>query len=623
MANGSGSTYRNRSAALLSKVFVIVILCLCTGHAVAQEPAETAASYLTLLEKAGDDLSEEEEWLVRRQVARMMLLLPERVVQRVVTGAVRTVEGRLREGWRIKPRAGKLLVAWWHAQDPLPGTPANERLEEHLERVAYAEAQYAAPTLSGWDDRGLVYVRLGAPSTQRSVRFSAPRLVRMLEKTSAPVRLQDFPENELWVYDEIAEHALYLFVEQDDRYTLASSEELVPRSLRLVSGRRTNVLVQEPPPAKTDVLLEAMRTLYGELAPYHPDFAQAYLDVAAYLDAELPGKTASEPSYRAESEIRRPIHLYAIARLSDTRVKEASATARREEVVPRQRSKVLAGVRPFPVSVRTARFLDAEGSTRTEIYWSVPAAGLSYWAFQRFLVEVTTVQRNADYTPRSTQRHRQIVRTAPPVGSASVLPSQTLTVQGDTAMYHVAVQWDQYPLISTDTTLRKASPQPVRRGVFRADSLQPLHARPGMLEMSDLVPIVVSGELDLDRASGKRPEIHPYPFPMIAEGDSLGVYFEVYHLAFGTDDQTHVVVEYEVRLREEGGLFRLFRDRLQRTSARTRYVGHTRTTREWILLDVGAWEEADELDVVVRVTDETTGQVAERSVRFGSSRFDF
>lgn len=206
--------------------------------------------------------------------------------------------------------------------------------------MIYQRKQYPAQTLSGWDDRGLVYVRLGAPSTQRSVRFSAPRLVRMLEKTSAPVRLQDFPENELWAYDEIAEHALYFFVEQDGRYTLASSEELLPRSLRLVSGRRTNVLVQEPPPAKTDVLLEAMRTLYGELAPYHPDFAQAYLDVAAYLDAELPGKTASEPSYRAESEIRRPVHLYAIARLNETHVKEASATAWREEVVPRQRSKV-------------------------------------------------------------------------------------------------------------------------------------------------------------------------------------------------------------------------------------------------------------------------------------------
>ena len=51
---------------------------------------------------------------------------------------------------------------------------------------------------------------------------------------------------------------------------------------------------------------------------------------------------------------------------------------------------------------------------------------------------------------------------------------------------------------------------------------------------------------------------------MIVESDSVGLYFEVYHLAFGADDQTHFIVEYEVQRREAGGIVRLFRDKMDK-----------------------------------------------------------
>ncbi|MFQ5568100.1 MAG: GWxTD domain-containing protein [Rhodothermales bacterium] len=569
--------------------------------------------YLSLLGKAGAVLPEEERQAARRQVAQMILLLPESVLKKVVRGNVRTLEGRLREDWRILPGAGAVLLAWWRAQDPLPSTPRNERLEEHLRRVAYADRHYAAPeTLTGWDDRGVIYVRLDAPATKKTVQFTNPRLVRILEKTTTPIRLQDFPDNEVWVYDEIEESIYYLFVEQDGRYVLASSEDLIPRSLRLASGRRTTLLLTDVPPGKTEVLMEAMRAIYQELAPYHPDFGEAYVELAVYLDSE--SDQDGVPAQRAESERKFPVHLYAQNRLIDMQVKEDLALLTREETVPRQRSKVLEEVRPFPAVARVARFLDPDGTTRTEVYWSVPAAtGVNYRLYERFLLTVSTSQRLADYTTRVAQRKQQTVRTVLNAGAESVLPVQTLVMRGDTARYHVAVQWDQYPLIGEGDATRKASDEPVRRGVFRADSLQALQSRPDVLEMSDLVPVVASEGMDLDGDDG-RPALSPYPFSTFSRGDSLGLYFEVYHLAFGADDRTRFFVEYEVRRREAGGLFRLFQDRQTRTSARTRYAGRTRTAREWIGLALEEGDKAADVEVVVRVTDETTHQVTERSV---------
>ena len=104
----------------------------------------------------------------------------------------------------------------------------------------------------------------------------------------------------------------------------------------------------------------------------------------------------------------------------------------------------------------------------------------------------------------------------------------------------------------------------------------------------------------------------------MADTSSLALYFEVYHLTFGADDQTHFMVEYEVTRREKrGGIAGLLgKSKNAVTSARTHYTGHARTTREYILLDSEDWEGEGSLTITVRVTDETTGQQIERAIEF-------
>ena len=57
----------------------------------------------------------------------------------------------------------EFAIQFWLRRDPTPDTPENEYKEEHYRRIAYADHHYASD-VPGWKtDRGMVYIRLGAP----------------------------------------------------------------------------------------------------------------------------------------------------------------------------------------------------------------------------------------------------------------------------------------------------------------------------------------------------------------------------------------------------------------------------------------------------------------------------
>ncbi len=107
-----------------------------------------------------------------------------------------------------------------------------------------------------------------------------------------------------------------------------------------------------------------------------------------------------------------------------------------------------------------------------------------------------------------------------------------------------------------------------------------------------------------------------YPFDTLEKQTPLLLYFEVYHLAFGPDDQTQYTVAYEVRRKKgRGGLLRfLGGPEEEGTAAQTDYTGVSRTAKEAILLDFTDWEGRGALEITVRVTDRVTGRQVERAI---------
>jgi GWxTD domain-containing protein len=57
----------------------------------------------------------------------------------------------------------QFIEQFWLRRDPTPGTTENELKEEHYRRIAWANDRYTAE-IPGWKtDRGMVYVKFGAP----------------------------------------------------------------------------------------------------------------------------------------------------------------------------------------------------------------------------------------------------------------------------------------------------------------------------------------------------------------------------------------------------------------------------------------------------------------------------
>src|ERR1044071_7259144 len=62
----------------------------------------------------------------------------------------------------------QFIEAFWRRRDPDPDTELNEYLEEHYERVAYAN-QHFASGIPGWKtDRGRIYIMYGPPHEKES-----------------------------------------------------------------------------------------------------------------------------------------------------------------------------------------------------------------------------------------------------------------------------------------------------------------------------------------------------------------------------------------------------------------------------------------------------------------------
>lgn len=577
-----------------------------------------ANAYLRMMRSLDQARTPDEKQQLAQHLKAAALVLPDAVKRNVgLDGVPGEASVNLAA---VKPEP---LLAWWRREDPLPATRANERLEEHLQRVTHAYDHYAAPDrASGLDDRGEIYVRYGAPENKVSIDYNETRLTDEIFRPGISVNLSDFPMNEFWSYGNIDRSGYYLFVEGDNGYRVGTFEELIPRTLRRnfsssARGQRRSYLA-----------LATMRAVYRELAPFHPDLALRHDEVANYMaEVSSVGLTSRGNLNRERSlntQIRRP-SAFAEKTVRENQNRDVIAANRREKFMPQQASEALEDMETMAIASRTARFLDENGSTRTEIYWAPEggALGLSddqredleeegFERFNDFVIRMTATQKAEDYQERIVnQKHYRVNDLA---GADATIPAQTLVTRGDTSMYHLAMQWDEHLVKQTSQGTAEIGPR-TKIATFREDSLQALISDDRILEMSDLRVLTVPDGVPETQIAERG---IPYPFRTLSPGTPLGLYFEVYHLAFGGNDNTQYTVEYEVERRtERGNLVKLFRgDEEQRTATRTTYEGRSRTAEEYILLNLSEWEGNGRIAITVRVTDEQTGQQVERAVSF-------
>lgn len=476
---------------------------------------------------------------------------------------------------RLAGGAGHALVAWWHAQDPLPATPENEAVAEHLRRVAEAEGRFASDGPAGFDARGEVLVMLGEPARVETLRS------RTLDQSFRTFRV---PDNELWTYGSNV--PVYLFYEhrRGRGWRRGGPMDLLPAEMRFGGGRFLGPLY--------DFLLQ--------LAPVEPSYEHA-LDVVETMI--YTGVPLAYGGRRAHPQMVKALLLADVDRGHHGAVVRRDAAA--EPTGP-----ALPAFPALPLAVRVARFRDASGGLRVEVaYASEPGAlvGLRGPHAARSAAVLTEVSRPAALPFPRTAR----ATTVPPSAVLSGTPTlaETATLVGFGRDQHVAVQLD---VVDVGGTV-------VRRAVRRVGPLAPLAAGRGGLVVSDPLPYLVPE--GAERALGSSPrgaaertrEGARYPYGAVAPGATIGVYVEAYDLAVRGGRSRYEVERTVHRVRDgERSLVSL-----SATESGTSFP----TAREFIVLPVpDDVRPGDTVELSGTIRDLVTGRAGTWSLAFGVAR---
>lgn len=549
---------------------------------------EAADGYLRMLRYAGEATSDSARAVLKRPMAQLALVVDAQLraeIRAFLAGEAAWPADRVR--------------AWWRQRDPFPASVLNERVIEHLTRVATAERKFSeAGRQDGLDDRGRIYLRFGPPQFETQVPLASSDFVLRSRTLSA----SDFPQHTHWAYPRISKLARFLFVRnQDNRWRIGEPYDLVPDRLRSAPTGRSRYLIP---------LLRTLEETYGRLAVYDADLGPFLQDV-------ISTRFAIENGVALTAEAANPSRL--VTTINEERRHQERVAERRRIELPASQTSALNQVDPLAVAYRTVRFRESDGSTRVEVLWGL--SGFDVLPSEKrqrelrgegfdYVTAYVLASRHVGYgdayrTVERTSR-RMLVRHRGEADEGPLPPQiDTLRFGGD-RFIHLGMEWEARVARYTEAGRLELGPQS-RLTVQRADSLRPLVADNRTLELSDLRPMVLPAGAELDQAL-------PYPFKGIRPETPLLLYFEVYNLNFDENDETRYQVEYEIDRR--GPVSMLARPPLRRTSGETRYTGSTRTTKEYIELDLTTWDGKGELVITVRITDETTGQTAERVVKF-------
>ncbi len=572
------------------------VLCFLAGQRAWAQPldlediAQSVAEYESLFE----DTDPASDPVLELELRRLMPLLPESILPTVLAS----------DTIKTTPSVRSAILGWWRSQDPLPASKVNERMVEHVRRVQYALENYGCPSCQkGYDERGEIYVRYGEPERISRITFDDPLLIDAIYQPGVAVSSGDFPDNEFWRYLDLDRDAYFLFIENDGFYRVGDTSDLLPSSLRVGLGYSGRGQV------KSKMLLAVMRSVYRQLALEHYHFGSRFNDVDLWLSereetgrlrnrdplenakiivgAELVQGERPEPEELGE-ELSQPANIFAQNIIMNARTQDQQAAYQREILLPSSTSEVLNVLPTFALGVRHARFLKPDGTTTTEIYWHPESTSFTvpgYPAQEEYVIKTFAAHENAAYTPLETMTDAIRVE-MPSATEAVTIPVQTIEINESTGLYHLALQWDQYEVTSEGIGERL---QVVSR---RIDSLYALDASGMTLEMSDLKSLVYN--IDTDRLA-------PWPHQWVYEEMRFGLGFEIYHLTYGSRDQTSYKVTYQVS--SEGR-------RISSTSVE--FEGQSRMEADEVYLDLG--QRAGEIIVTVSVQDQVSGREVSRSL---------
>ncbi len=440
---------------------------------------------------------------------------------------------------------GAHLKAFWTRKDPIPTTAINERLIEHWERIAYVRQRFQvdSTTAYGTDDRGLVFVKYGAPNKTYTGKLGTDQMeiMRWFDDFLLRQEFQRYntvPELELWIYLDLGPGPTYVFLfgkrgglaQYGLRYGI---EELIPD--RAFTRSSTNTTRGVLPGAVVQIMY------YSELMHIDPFFRDRYRELEAlWSNARAGGRLG--PDYQFYKGL-----------LGNYRSRDRARTDFR--YLPLDRTDAYEGLELLQLKYRHVRYLDEAGQPRLSIL-AVAAPATDDPASVKFFEKLRT----------SKIKYRHILvpydenwnRGEPQVNYPATQGSNTSVFVLDHARPngHYALVAEKTLLATRLTEMAEAdipdTAHVIGVGTAFLEIGAPLDSSKDVVQMSDLI-------LGVDPPAFA-PYAAAYAFPIVPRDpirprDPVKLYFEVYGLPVAEGGSLRLKAEYELaRIKDDGTL---------------------------------------------------------------------
>ncbi len=150
-------------ASRLSFLVGISIAALAGGSLAAQDKAANANSSSSNNETVAKPLTKKQLAKKQKALERELAGPWKKWMNEDVVYIITDEEKQAFKRLKTDEERQQFVEAFWQRRDPTPDTEENEYKEEHYRRIAYANDHYASG-IPGWKtDRGMIYIKYGAP----------------------------------------------------------------------------------------------------------------------------------------------------------------------------------------------------------------------------------------------------------------------------------------------------------------------------------------------------------------------------------------------------------------------------------------------------------------------------
>lgn len=401
-------------------------------------------------------------------------------------------------------RPGILMLRFFRREDPFPFTPQNEMLTLYFRRMADARSLFYDPTTPRkFDDRGVVYTRLGPSSHVVADRSGTPGDIGYL--------LQPY---EVWFYKNIDPDIYFTFIRKrgNSKYNQVDGPESILGSF--YKGRRTFFNRENAGETVTALRDE----IYTTLAPLHKTFRDRLYTMSTQFsvaEAAMVAKQQFEQDdrhYRAQLDNKLPMIVYP----------------------GREYRKAM------PMDVSWAQFRHDESQTRLEIYYAIPYNALHFEASTKGYFSALKGKIGI------FDEHQQLVA-VDSINQSAFAPNLEETNRGAfISQWNFGVLPGSYYFV-----FRMENSQ----GGGEAQAVADIHSpgfSPQNLALSDvqLSPYITETN-EKNEFAKHNTLVTPLPAKKIDKDQLLYIYYEVYNLTTDPTGKSRYRIEYRLRSENE------------------------------------------------------------------------